>query len=379
MSKFEDSLWRDLVHKHGSDLEGMAAGPEHGGQPRRRLLAGGTLGIAGAGTAAALILGAANSAPAFAVNRNSDGTVTVYIRRVEGITGANEKLQRLGVRVQAVPVAAGCSNIPPALALARAAATGKVQVIRPGAIERVWRKADVIVSAKINPGKIPAGRTIVLPAEATIHGRPARVITVDGRAAVPACLPALPPVAIARLVCPGRVKVISLAGAGGAGPVTTKGAFTHPTITTGTTTTGTGTSTTGTSTTGTGTTGTSTTSTGPGYEILPPGASTAPFRTSTGPTTTTGTSTSDTNTGTTTTGTGTTTTGTGAGTGQATPSAAGPGARFNWTLAAPPGCGDVLASPARTPAQVRKVLKALAAARAARLKALEKAAKAQKR
>lgn len=156
MSKFEDSLWRDLVDRHGSDLEQMAATPEGGGgPPRRRLLAGTSLGLAGAGTAAVLIVSAASSAPAFAVSRNADGTVTVLIRRIEGISGANERLHKLGIRVQAVQVAAGCSNIPPALALVHAAASGKVQVIRPGAIERFWRKGNVIVTAKINPGEDP--------------------------------------------------------------------------------------------------------------------------------------------------------------------------------------------------------------------------------
>ena len=377
MSKFEDSLWRDLVDRHGSDLEQMAATPEGGGgPPRRRLLAGTSLGLAGAGTAAVLIVSAASSAPAFAVSRNADGTVTVLIRRIEGISGANERLHKLGIRVQAVQVAAGCSNIPPALALVHAAASGKVQVIRPGAIERFWRKGNVIVTAKINPGKIPAGRTIVLPAAASFAGKPARVITVAGRGAVPACLPILPPAAIAQLVCPGRATVTAVGGAGG--PVTVTKPFTNPTIRTGTSTTDTGTT----------TTGTSTKPTGPnipgrGHEVLPPGASTAPFRTSTGPTTTTGTTTSNTTTtgtgttttDTTTTGTGTTTTGTGTTTGPSTSPAPGPGprARFSWSLA-PAGCQAM-----RSPAQMRKVMKALTAARAARLKALEKAAKAQKR
>jgi hypothetical protein len=114
MSKFEDHLWREVARQHGPDVE-------HAGRPqprhtrlRARMLAGGSiLGLAGAGTAAALVLGAASASPAFAVTRNHDGTVTVWVKRSSGIAGANAKLHQLGVRAMVLPQApARCSDLP---------------------------------------------------------------------------------------------------------------------------------------------------------------------------------------------------------------------------------------------------------------------------
>ena len=51
-------------------------------------------------TAAALLLGASTSSPAFAVTRNADGTVTVDLMKPSGIAGANERLAAMGVRAQ---------------------------------------------------------------------------------------------------------------------------------------------------------------------------------------------------------------------------------------------------------------------------------------
>jgi hypothetical protein len=116
MSKFEDSLWRDLMRDHGSDLAQQAGPPaRRTRRTRPRLLAGTTVGLAGAGTALALALGAASSSPAFAVNRNHDGSVTVMIERIDGIPRANRKLALLGIRARAVQVAQGCDS-PPARA-----------------------------------------------------------------------------------------------------------------------------------------------------------------------------------------------------------------------------------------------------------------------
>ena len=108
MSKFEDRLWRDLVRKHGADLAQMtrpAAKPPRRARPR--LLAGTSIGLAVAGTAAALVLSAASSPPAFAVNRNSDGTWTVSIQKLAAVHGANADLAALGIRARLVVVTAG--------------------------------------------------------------------------------------------------------------------------------------------------------------------------------------------------------------------------------------------------------------------------------
>ena len=109
MTKFEDHLWREFVREHGHDLAQVrraAARPSL----RPRVVAAGGLGLAGAGVGLALALGATTAAPAFAVARNHDGTVTVDILRSSGVAGANAKLHQLGIRaeVMSTPPAA-CS------------------------------------------------------------------------------------------------------------------------------------------------------------------------------------------------------------------------------------------------------------------------------
>ena len=105
MSKFADHLWRDLVREHGPALA-HADRPEPGRsrRPRPRVLAGGTLALAGVGVALTLVLSATAGPPAFAVTRHDDGSVSVQINRKSGIAGANRKLAAMGVhqRVMAV-------------------------------------------------------------------------------------------------------------------------------------------------------------------------------------------------------------------------------------------------------------------------------------
>ena len=106
MSEFEDNLWLEVVHEHGNELARTGRTVhKHGRATRPQLLAGTTVGLAAMATAAALLLGASTSPPAFAVTRNPDGTVTVNLMKLSGIAGANEKLAAMGVRAQIVALA----------------------------------------------------------------------------------------------------------------------------------------------------------------------------------------------------------------------------------------------------------------------------------
>ena len=108
MSRFEDNLWREVQRAYGPELS-EADGPLHrGSRLRAPVIAGTSLGVVGAGVAAAVILSAASSSPAFAVTQHKDGTVSVAIWRVAGIPGANARLAQLGVRARAVRVDNGC-------------------------------------------------------------------------------------------------------------------------------------------------------------------------------------------------------------------------------------------------------------------------------
>jgi hypothetical protein len=101
MREFEDNLWLAVVREHGNELA-RAGRPvrKHRRATGPRLVAGTSVGLAAIATAAALLFGASTSAPAFAVTRNPDGTVTVNLRQPSGIAGANGKLAAMGVRAR---------------------------------------------------------------------------------------------------------------------------------------------------------------------------------------------------------------------------------------------------------------------------------------
>ncbi|HUA48619.1 MAG TPA: hypothetical protein VMA77_25530 [Solirubrobacteraceae bacterium] len=101
MTEFEDNLWLEVVREHGQKLAG-ARRPvrRHRRATRPQLLAGTTVGLAAAASAAALLFGASTSPPAFAVTHNPDGTVTVKLMQPSGIAEANEKLAAMGVRAR---------------------------------------------------------------------------------------------------------------------------------------------------------------------------------------------------------------------------------------------------------------------------------------
>ena len=192
MSKFQDRLWRELVQEHGARLaQTTRPATNHRRRSRPKLLAGTTVGLAGVGTAVALIVSAAGSSPAFAVTRNNDGTVTVWIRRVEGIAGANARLAALGVRARAVVVAAGCK--PPGV---------EVKPGQPIAAPKVhgnWTGPRQIAIARFDPKKIPSGRTLVLPAVSAgkqVHIDQVRAV----RGPAPPCLAVFSPQAVKAIV-----------------------------------------------------------------------------------------------------------------------------------------------------------------------------------
>ncbi len=152
MTKFEDRLWRELVRRHGADLAHMTTpATRRARRARPRLLAGTSVALAVAGAAVALLLSAASSPPAFAVNRNSDGTYTVEIQKLAGIHGANAKLAALGIRAKLVEVTQDCrvKALPPAAAHAMALA------------HSIAGKAAPQIA--VDPRRIPAGKWQVIP------------------------------------------------------------------------------------------------------------------------------------------------------------------------------------------------------------------------
>jgi hypothetical protein len=202
MTRFDDNLWREVESKYGSELS-RADGPLSPG-PRRRLpiIAGTTLGVAGAGAAAVVVFGAASTSPAFAVTTHSDGTVSVVIHRVDGIQGANRRLAQLGIRVRAVQVNAHCQAVV-------APALKKVTIASFRRERHSWVAAvNGGVNARIRPAQIARDRTLVIAAVPS----QGQVRLVRGRAvrgAIPGCLP---PAALLRATAGGvRPQILSCA------------------------------------------------------------------------------------------------------------------------------------------------------------------------
>ena len=103
MTKFTEQLWSDLAREHGPALA-VADRPQPGRtrRPRRRVLAGSTLAVAGVGAALGLALTAGASTPAFAVTTTADGSVLVQISQTQSLPAANRKLTAMGIHEHVV-------------------------------------------------------------------------------------------------------------------------------------------------------------------------------------------------------------------------------------------------------------------------------------
>ena len=102
-STHDDGLFARLVAAPGdprlrrsSDRRSRLTAPGR----RPRLLAGGSLGIAGVIVALTLVFSGGTASPAFAVTRQADGTVLVTLSNAQAIVGADEQLEKMGIREQ---------------------------------------------------------------------------------------------------------------------------------------------------------------------------------------------------------------------------------------------------------------------------------------
>jgi hypothetical protein len=156
MTSFSDQLFTDLMREHGSALQTAelmtAASRRH--QLRRGAWLAGGAGTLAVGITAGLAAFGGTVSEAYAISPHSDGTVTVSISELSGVTGANTTLRNLGMRVVVVPVKAGCPSVmslpdPPVL-------PGKVS----GSASMRGAKGSLTVDAR----GIPAGDLLVIAA-----------------------------------------------------------------------------------------------------------------------------------------------------------------------------------------------------------------------
>lgn len=199
MTKFEDTLFDELMREHGPALTAMRRPASHGRLAVRPVwLTGGGIAAAGA-TAAGLVL-FSGGAPAYAVTQNSNGTATIAIHQLSGIGGANAKLHALGDQVVVVPVRAGCTPVTSLTAPAPAGKVTSTSAVSGGQVT-------------VNVTGIPAGETAVVGVEQ--HGSSTEMIMAFTTGPAPSCI------SIPAIMPPGGTTQ-QTSGTGG-GPVTTQG------------------------------------------------------------------------------------------------------------------------------------------------------------
>jgi len=168
MSDFQERLWSELVREHVAVLSYPTAarnrlrplpilepalpltrgwGPARG----KRLLWVLAALLVTLVVASTITDNEATTSAAYAVTENADGTISVSIDELTGVSGANAQLAKLGAPARVVPVQAGCPQpeggvaTPPSL-------SGVVAHIQGQGIA-------------IDPSAIPAGDVLVLAAK----------------------------------------------------------------------------------------------------------------------------------------------------------------------------------------------------------------------
>jgi len=190
VARFEDRLWAELVEHHGALFAEAPAVPVRAPAARRRTVRRVPALVAAAATTLAIVLalviglGSNRGASAFAVVTNTDGTVTITISELVGVTPADQRLEELGLPVRVVPVTARCPVDPAQLRQARLA---------PDQFRGIYRVAgsEGAAGVTVDPSQIPHGDTLILRADERPHGVVAlRALVVEG--AAPPCLPPAP-------------------------------------------------------------------------------------------------------------------------------------------------------------------------------------------
>lgn len=112
--------------------------------------------LAGAVAAAVMALGSAPAAAAYSVTPHANGTVTVSVSRLSGVSGANAALVALRARVEVVLVKPG---YPPIGSLPRPHPAPHLSVMVGTEVARNGHRS---VTVKVGKGGIPAGDTMIL-------------------------------------------------------------------------------------------------------------------------------------------------------------------------------------------------------------------------
>jgi hypothetical protein len=183
MSAFDDRLWSHLVREHGHLLaddaqQGPATRPTRQGRRAGRLL----LALVGLAViaAAAIVLtvgtGTVNSPQAYALVRHSDGTLTITIKEISGVSSLNQRLVALGIRAKAFIANATCTE------------TG--QVLQPewnALYPKIVTQNGPALQVTIRPEAIPAKTVLLLVGQHVVPGRLDVLLTLV-RSPAPRCM-----------------------------------------------------------------------------------------------------------------------------------------------------------------------------------------------
>jgi hypothetical protein len=205
-SRYEDALWDEIVENHYDELADLRMPPP---SPRRRPKAavGATvLTAVGAGVAVIAISASSTAAPAYAVTRNPDGSVSVTLRQLSAIADVNARLKALGVQAVVTRTGSNCSSVP-----TRIVRLSPVRVSPPTAPGESWSTQQVTVpgSSSAQPGVVH-----VLIARRNTGGRIA-LVQGQSNAPVPACVREI------RIFAGRQVQIIASGTPESSGPVQT--------------------------------------------------------------------------------------------------------------------------------------------------------------
>ena len=169
MANIEDKLWTGLTATPEAETALTTRQPP---SVRRRAprapLATGGMAIAGVIAAVALTTGGSGTTPAYAVTVNPNGSVSVTLNEVLGVSGANEQLERLGVRARIAKIEAGCAETGDAIAPGDPADQQIPRMVEPQKVAEGLAGLDWV----IHPEAIPPGDTLLITAQLANEGRP---------------------------------------------------------------------------------------------------------------------------------------------------------------------------------------------------------------
>ncbi len=182
MGAFEDQLWSHLVREHAHQLvEDQPPSPATRTArirpgSRRLLVAFAGLAIIAAAIVLAGGAGTVNGPPAYALVGHPDGTVTITIKEVSGVSSLNQRLVQLGIRAKAYIAEPNC--------------TATVQIL-----EREWKALypNIVThdgpapQVTIRPDAIPADATLLLVGQHVVPGRLDVLLTLI-RSPAPTCM-----------------------------------------------------------------------------------------------------------------------------------------------------------------------------------------------